>query len=84
MCATPSNQVQEDAENWLRESNEERPHDSLGRVPPPDLPEEARHHPGVESRAACLTGSVRKDCEETGGARKRPVAVSIGRIFEGD
>jgi transposase InsO family protein len=27
-------QVQEITETWLREYNEERPHDSLGRVPP--------------------------------------------------
>jgi len=27
-------QVPEVTESWLREYNEERPHDSLGRVPP--------------------------------------------------
>jgi putative transposase len=27
-------QVREVTENWLREYNEEPPHDSLGRVPP--------------------------------------------------
>jgi putative transposase len=27
-------QVREITESWLREYNEERPHDSLGRVPP--------------------------------------------------
>jgi putative transposase len=27
-------QVRETTETWLREYNEERPHDSLGRVPP--------------------------------------------------
>jgi putative transposase len=40
-------QVREITETWLHEYNEERPHDSLGRVPPPDVHAEANSCPGV-------------------------------------
>jgi putative transposase len=33
-CSNPIEQVREVTETWLGEYNEERPHDSLGRVPP--------------------------------------------------
>ncbi len=34
-------QVREITETWLHEYNEERPHDSLGRLPPQDVHAEA-------------------------------------------
>jgi transposase InsO family protein len=42
-------QVREITEAWLETYSTERPHDSLGQVPPPDLSAEARPDAPVKS-----------------------------------
>ena len=45
-------------ERWLVSYNQERPHDSLGRVPPLDVLAEARQADAVPFRTVCLTGKL--------------------------
>ena len=51
-------EVRKLTEDWLVVYNQERPHDSLGRVPPPDVFAEAESAGAVPFRSVYLTGKL--------------------------
>lgn len=71
--SSPSHEVRQLTEEWLRAYNYERPHDRLGQVPPPDVSPEKGNCRSVYFRRVYLTGDltvVRQPVAQTGSQQQ--------------